>query len=490
MQATPCSPNPEQSNWFNLVIDEIGEVAAYLKSTIGKNYPPNSPVLSLEFILYTADGDQLPLETWIVRIDKECQDGFVNIRTTLYQQMSTLLKSVILASRFTPTYRYYVKNQGPETFVIIYRVFEGEPDLSILGEEVKYKRLGYLPSPFGTISVELHFRTKMEIQPQPFVEEGKAATSKPQEIPIGISVPAERSQCVAVSPTSVENINLFSTSPISQDLPFRAKSPTTNFTQIGRSYSSADAMDQKRPQLSASSKSDQQASPPTSSSFPQRNSLQKIRMRNNSFPFASLLLYSQSSSDQLVKTLPNVPEDAALISNPNENAEQLAREKESPAPELRRNSSLGIEMVAYSTDEMAGNRPSSSTQNSGEQPISRRPSSSSNVLFQCSSENRGEEEKAQQQQQQREKDDVDSDDSYVKVIGFASASDEDLGKDLGEFFKEVRLAPDNLRSFGGDETTTEQLGKQLDEFRQKETSFSQFVSRLKDRNEAEEEEEE
>jgi hypothetical protein len=36
MQATPCSPNPEQSNWFNLVIDEIGEVAAYLKSTIGK----------------------------------------------------------------------------------------------------------------------------------------------------------------------------------------------------------------------------------------------------------------------------------------------------------------------------------------------------------------------------------------------------------------------------------------------------------------------
>lgn len=40
------------------------------------------------------------------------------------------------------------------------------------------------------------------------------------EIPIGISVPAERSQCVAVSPTSVENINLFSTSPISQVITF------------------------------------------------------------------------------------------------------------------------------------------------------------------------------------------------------------------------------------------------------------------------------
>lgn len=51
-------------------------------------------------------------------------------------------------------------------------MFEGEPDLSLLGDEVKYKRLGYLPSPFGTLSVDLHYRTKMVIQPQPYVEEG------------------------------------------------------------------------------------------------------------------------------------------------------------------------------------------------------------------------------------------------------------------------------------------------------------------------------
>lgn len=54
-------------------------------------------------------------------------------------------------------------------------MFEGEPDLSQLGDERKFKRLGQLSSPFGMVFVELHFRTKMEIQPQPFVEEESAA---------------------------------------------------------------------------------------------------------------------------------------------------------------------------------------------------------------------------------------------------------------------------------------------------------------------------
>jgi hypothetical protein len=39
-----------------------------------------------------------------------------------------------------------------------------------------------------------------------------------------------------------------------------------------------------------------------------------------------------------------------------------------------------------------------------------------------------------------------SDDSFVKVIAFASS--EDLGSDLSEFVKEIRLAPSELRSFG------------------------------------------
>lgn len=43
-----CSPEPESSDWFNVHIDEIGEIAAYMKSGIkrygGKAYYKKSIV--------------------------------------------------------------------------------------------------------------------------------------------------------------------------------------------------------------------------------------------------------------------------------------------------------------------------------------------------------------------------------------------------------------------------------------------------------------
>uniref|UniRef100_A0A915MBI9 Autophagy-related protein 13 n=1 Tax=Meloidogyne javanica TaxID=6303 RepID=A0A915MBI9_MELJA len=411
MHPSPCVQASDQMIWFNLVMDEIGEVAAYLKSTIGRNYPPDCSVFSLEFILLTADGDKLPLETWLVRLDKECADKFVNIRTTLYQQMSTLLKSIIVASRFTPAYRHYVRNQGPDTFIFCYKVFDGEPDLSILGEETKYRRLGYLPSPFGAISVELYFRTKMEIQPQPFVpeeeilEEQKSSTKN-----IGIAIPNEGSRIVPVSPTSLDNINLFSTSPVSQDLQFRA-SPKFIVGSGGHSFSSVGAIPSAVATTTSGTKSDptttmrsRAESPPTSNSFPERNSTphQKLRVRNNSFPFSSLLLYSRSSSDQL-KILPNVPEDDALnttnlTNNPHGSNISLDNDKTlvSNKEDVRRNSSACTEEFV-------------------------------------------------------------ADNSYVKVIAFASTngSNSELGTELSEFFKEVRFAPDKLTSLCTSESAVE-----------------------------------
>lgn len=41
----------------------------------------------------------------------------------------------------------------------------GEPDYSILGEERKFRQLGTLPTPFGAIRMDLHYRTNMVILP-------------------------------------------------------------------------------------------------------------------------------------------------------------------------------------------------------------------------------------------------------------------------------------------------------------------------------------
>lgn len=57
------------------------------------------------------------------------------------------------------------------SFFEFLQVFEGEPDLSLLGEEQKHRRIGCLSSPFGSIQTDLYYRTKMEILLPPFVEE-------------------------------------------------------------------------------------------------------------------------------------------------------------------------------------------------------------------------------------------------------------------------------------------------------------------------------
>ena len=56
----------------------------------------------------------------------------------------------------------------------------------------------------------------MEIQPQPFVPEEEILEEKSSTKNIGIAIPNEGSRIVPVSPTSLDNINLFSTSPVSQ----------------------------------------------------------------------------------------------------------------------------------------------------------------------------------------------------------------------------------------------------------------------------------
>uniref|UniRef100_A0A183CFP9 HORMA domain-containing protein n=1 Tax=Globodera pallida TaxID=36090 RepID=A0A183CFP9_GLOPA len=361
----PCTPNPDPADYFNLVIDEIGEISAYLKSTIGKNYPPTSAIMTLEFILYTDDGDTLPLEAWFC----------------------------------------------------LFFVFEGEPDLAQLGDEYKFKKLGQFPTPFGALFIELNYRTKMEIQPQPFVDEAtmiQKVVNAVGNTPLMVAVPQEGSETVPISPISTGNINLFSTRfavHILKRWPWNVsscfKASILNFPQ----------------HLSAHN---------------------KVRMRNNSFPFASLLLESQSSTSQ---TLPKIrfrtlPKTASNIQKK--------------------------ECILYSRNFI-------------------RPMTGK-VLFGCGeieqigkddeTEKRledGESEAQSRGGEEEEEEEQSSDSSFVKVIAFADGiSSDELGTDLCEFVKEVKLAPDDLCSFSSEPVVN--LSRQLEDFRAKKFTFNKFVA--------------
>uniref|UniRef100_A0A0K0DEY7 Autophagy-related protein 13 n=1 Tax=Angiostrongylus cantonensis TaxID=6313 RepID=A0A0K0DEY7_ANGCA len=148
LECTLPSNNPD---WFNLRIDELGEVSAQVKRSIS-SFPPVIKCISIDFLLYTCDGEVLPMETWYWAND---------IKSQLYLQLSVMLRSAMVAARMTPLHRYYVKKQSCDTFVILYRLGEGLSELD-LGTEAKRLELGRFPTPAGAFRLEVAYRTQME----------------------------------------------------------------------------------------------------------------------------------------------------------------------------------------------------------------------------------------------------------------------------------------------------------------------------------------
>ncbi|KAJ1348694.1 hypothetical protein KIN20_004049 [Parelaphostrongylus tenuis] len=234
LDCTLPSNNPD---WFNLRIDELGEVSAQVKKSIS-SFPPVIKCMSIDFLLYTCDGEVLPMETWTFSIDEEDQQiKWANdIKSQLYLQLSVMLRSAMVAARMTPLHRYYVKKQSCDTFVILYRLGEGLSELD-LGTEAKRLELGRFPTPAGAFRLEVAYRTQMERALSP--RDGRESPNQMSmvvapDIVTAVGSPTPSSYCELMSELSTSPSSLPATSP--PDLAHQALTP-------GRSRSTSLASD-------------------------------------------------------------------------------------------------------------------------------------------------------------------------------------------------------------------------------------------------------
>ncbi|XP_073974243.1 autophagy-related 13 isoform X1 [Rhodnius prolixus] len=164
---TKCNPETLGTDWFNLAIKDLPDVLAQAKSAMyngGSRLP-----LCVEISLRTVEGDMMILETWCVGVSPEITDPSVRVTYTVYNRMGILLKSLVSVTRVTPAYKLS-RRQGPDSYVICYRIYVGEPQLHSLGEGYNQVRVGQLSTPVGTIHLSVAYRTKMTISPQPSKE--------------------------------------------------------------------------------------------------------------------------------------------------------------------------------------------------------------------------------------------------------------------------------------------------------------------------------
>ncbi|XP_014278229.1 autophagy-related protein 13 homolog isoform X1 [Halyomorpha halys] len=167
---TQCKPFCySNKDWvsFYLAIDDLPDVLEKAKSAMCQAAPRTSPLpLCVEISLRTVEGDTMVLETWCIGVNPEVRDTSVRVAYTVYNRMGILLKSLVSVTRVTPAYKLS-RRQCPDSYVISYRIYVGEPQYHLLGDGYNQARVGQLGTPGGTIHLTCYFRTKMTISPQP-----------------------------------------------------------------------------------------------------------------------------------------------------------------------------------------------------------------------------------------------------------------------------------------------------------------------------------
>ncbi|KAJ3661417.1 hypothetical protein Zmor_005812 [Zophobas morio] len=162
--STPCKPDNQGTDWFNLNINDLPEVLAQTKKALNGEIISAGFPLCVEISLRTPEGDQMVLESWCLNLlSDQCDPTMRNI-PNVYNRMGMLLKSLMSVTRITPAYKLS-RRQGPDSYIICYRIYMESPSLLNLGEGYKSTKIGQICTPIGTLQFSVAYRTKMTISP-------------------------------------------------------------------------------------------------------------------------------------------------------------------------------------------------------------------------------------------------------------------------------------------------------------------------------------
>ncbi len=481
---TRCGILAERNDWFNLKIEEYGEITNEIYRATENQFPPDCSCISVDFQLQTCDGEKLPLESWALQFDSSSTDDTVGIRSHFYHQLGTLLKSALSASRVTPSYRNYVRRQGADSFIICYRIIRGLPDLQELGDGYRSARIGNLASPFGSLYLDLHYRTNMvissggtttldtamkenyfkDISKRSAETNVKSAAQSAEKAGLYNPVPSFGNTDTRVEFSAPEPCySTFSTSPGSMDLPWFVgagppgdRRPSVGFLvgQTSESSSDGSAHWQNKSECAAS----------VGGGAPKRNNssgtLFKMELSSGSLPKPSSLPGRIPVAKESRESFPF----SALLSA--SSAPTVTRA--TTAPDMHKlNYSLGelnIEARA-ATPVLKAAVGGTSVQCSG--PVFHNPT--------------------------EEEDEDSSDDSFVKVEminPLFSASPEQDASDLGSLVRAFKAAPPQLYSFdagtreanktsrASEKQSLDDLTTEIHRFEERESEFDSFVNAL------------
>lgn len=146
-----------------MAINDVPEVLTEAKKALNGEIITTRLPLCVEISLKTVEGDHMVLESWCLGIIPDQSDPSIRV-IHIYNRMGILLKSLVSVTRVTPAYKLS-RAQGPDSYIICYRIYMAEPQMHNLGDGYKQVRVGQLCTPIGTLQLTVSYRTKMTISP-------------------------------------------------------------------------------------------------------------------------------------------------------------------------------------------------------------------------------------------------------------------------------------------------------------------------------------
>jgi len=152
-------------SWFNISISDSPSVAEDCKHKVNVSDLLHGKTINLTVQLHSPDNEIMTLEIWTFALERKYEQ--VKVTFTVYNALCLLLRSVIVASRATPTYKLTRKQTTGGFFYVTYDISTDDPRVGELGDSVRSERIGVVGTPSGTLTASVFYRTTLEIPSSP-----------------------------------------------------------------------------------------------------------------------------------------------------------------------------------------------------------------------------------------------------------------------------------------------------------------------------------
>ncbi|OQV20502.1 hypothetical protein BV898_05547 [Hypsibius exemplaris] len=143
-----CNPQPATADWFGLAIHEPASIRTEVKELTRDHIPVIDKAFGVQVSAVLPTHELIPLEYWWLWFDAAAVEKDAHIRSTVYNRMTILLKSIIVVLRASPVNSLIRQN---DYFKFTHKMFVGDPDVRNLQSVAKTFKIGPLKTPYGAV---------------------------------------------------------------------------------------------------------------------------------------------------------------------------------------------------------------------------------------------------------------------------------------------------------------------------------------------------